>query len=55
MESKKGSETEYTVTPTIPFIDGSVTQHNSSNVNKVSDKYGVGNLSEFSLDNNNEL
>jgi len=44
---KRPGETEYTVTPTIPFIDGSVTQHNSSNVNKVSDKYGVGNLSEF--------
>ena len=44
---KKPGEDKYTLTEILPFIDGNVTNHNSSNVNKVADKHGVADLSEF--------
>ena len=44
---KKPGKTEYTFTNNIPFIDGNIKQHNSSNINKVSEKYGTATLEEF--------
>ena len=48
MESKAPGKTEYTLTNTMPYKqDSSKVDHNSSNVNKVAEKYGTGSLESF--------
>jgi len=45
---KKPGETQYLLTNTIPYdYNGSSVKHNSSNVNKVIDKYGSATLEQF--------
>ena len=45
---KRPGETEYELTNTIPYdYKKDSLKHNASNVNKVSDKYGTGNLESF--------
>ena len=45
---KAPGETEYTLTNTMPYKqDSSKVDHNSSNVNKVADKYGTASLENF--------
>jgi hypothetical protein len=45
---KRPGETSYTVTDTMPYVHrGDSVNHNSSNVNKVADKYGVSTLDSF--------
>ena len=45
---KKPGETSYTISDTMPYEHkGDSVQHNSSNVNKVADKYGVSTLEGF--------
>jgi hypothetical protein len=45
---KKPGETEYLLTNTIPYVyNGGNVEHNSSNVNKVVDKYGTATLESF--------
>jgi hypothetical protein len=44
---KRPGEDGYTVTNDIPYYNGSSVNHNSSNVNKVADKWGTATLDEF--------
>jgi hypothetical protein len=45
---KKPGETSYTISDIMPYEHrGDSVQHNSSNVNKVADKYGVSTLEGF--------
>ena len=45
---KKPGEKEYTLTNIMPFKqDSSKVKHNSTNVNKVADKYGTASLQAF--------
>ena len=44
---KRPGETSYTFTNEIPYYNGASVDHNSSNVNKVADKYGTATLDSF--------
>lgn len=44
---KRPGETSYTHTTEIPYYNGNSVEHNSSNVNKVADKYGTATLDNF--------
>jgi hypothetical protein len=44
---KRAGETSYTVSNQIPYYNGASVNHNSSNVNKVADKYGTATLDSF--------
>jgi len=44
---KKPGETSYTLTNELPYYNGASVDHNSSNVNKVADKYGTATLDNF--------
>ena len=48
MENQEGTrETSYTLTSEIPYYNGDSVDHNSSNVNKVADKFGTATLDAF--------
>jgi hypothetical protein len=44
---KRAGETSYTVSNQIPYYNGASVNHNSSNVNKVAEKYGTATLDSF--------
>ena len=44
---KRPGETSYTLTNELPYYNGASVDHNSSNVNKVADKYGTATLDNF--------
>ena len=44
---KRPGETSYTLTSEIPYYNGASVDHNSSNVNKVADKFGTATLDAF--------
>ena len=48
MENQKVRETSYTLTSEIPYYNGASVDHNSSNVNKVADKFGTATLDHSS-------
>ena len=47
MENQEAQERLHTLTNEIPYYNGLNVDHNSSNVNKVADKYGTATLDSF--------